>query len=93
MNDLVLTYIHVGLIKEFVDLQEERVKIDETAMGLEHPDTLRSMAVLASGYLAVGRISEGEELQRKVVEATRNSLGDEHPSLYAEREWTCITTQ
>jgi hypothetical protein len=48
-------------------------------LGPEHPDTLTSMANLASTYRNQGRWTEAEELDVQVMETTRRVLGPEHP--------------
>ena len=48
-------------------------------LGLEHPDTLDSMANLASTYRNQGRWKEAEELFVQVMETSSRVLGVEHP--------------
>ena len=48
-------------------------------LGKEHPDTLTSMANLASTYLHEGRWDEAEKLQVQVMETSLKVLGAEHP--------------
>ena len=48
-------------------------------LGPEHPDTLTSMANLASTYWNQGRWMEAEELEVQVMETRRRVLGPEHP--------------
>ncbi len=49
-------------------------------LGLEHPDTLTSMANLASTIWDQGRWKEAEELEVQVMETRKRVLGLEHPS-------------
>jgi Tetratricopeptide repeat len=49
-------------------------------LGQEHPDTLTSMANLASKYRNQGRWKEAEELEVQVKETRKRVLGQEHPS-------------
>jgi tetratricopeptide (TPR) repeat protein len=44
-----------------------------------HPDTLISMANLASTYRNQGRWKEAEELEVQVMETRERVLGEEHP--------------
>src|SRR5204863_55681 len=46
----------------------------------EHPDTLTSIANLASTYWNQGRWEEAEELEVQVMETSSRVLGTEHPS-------------
>src|SRR5438045_4448382 len=45
---------------------------------MEHPDTLMSMANLASTYMNQGRWKEAEQLEVEVLEARKKVLGTEH---------------
>lgn len=51
----------------------------ERVFGLGHPDTLESMANLASTYESQRRWEEAEELESQVVESYKKVLGWEHP--------------
>ena len=48
-------------------------------LGDDHPDTLKSMANLASTYRNQGRWKEAETLQVVVMEKRKQVLGDDHP--------------
>jgi hypothetical protein len=48
-------------------------------LGQEHPDTLTSMANLASTYWDRGRRKEAEDLEVQVIETRKRVLGQEHP--------------
>ena len=48
-------------------------------LGEEHPDTLTSMANLASTYRNQGRWNEAEKLFVKVMDMRKKLLGEEHP--------------
>jgi hypothetical protein len=48
-------------------------------LGEEHPDTLASIANLASLYGSQGRWIEGEELGAQVIVRSKIVLGKEHP--------------
>jgi len=58
-----------------VQVMEARSRV----LGAEHPDTLTSMANLASTYCYQGRWTEAEKLEVKVMEANSRDLGAEHP--------------
>ncbi|WAO90144.1 Hypothetical protein NCS54_00755600 [Fusarium falciforme] len=55
------------------------VEIRTKVLGEEHPDTLTSMANLASTFSNQGRWKEAEELEVGVMETTKRVLGEEHP--------------
>ncbi|RDK41730.1 hypothetical protein M752DRAFT_319773 [Aspergillus phoenicis ATCC 13157] len=52
-------------------------------LGPEYPDTLASMANLASIYWNQGRLKEAEELEVQVLELRKRVLGPEHPDTLA----------
>jgi hypothetical protein len=49
-------------------------------LGADHPDTLTSMANLASTYRNQGRWDAAEELFVQVMEMSKKKLGADHPS-------------
>ena len=59
----------------FVQVMETRKRV----LGEEHPDTLSSIANLASTYRNQGRWKEAEELFVQVMEMRKRVLGEEHP--------------
>ena len=61
------------------DLQLLAVGTRKRVLGEEHPDTLSSMANLASTYRNQGRWKEAEELDVQVMETSSRVLGEEHP--------------
>jgi putative hemolysin len=55
------------------------METSKTVLGAEHPDTLTSMANLASTYHNQGRWNEAEKLEVQVMETRKTVLGAEHP--------------
>ena len=55
------------------------IETRKKVLGAEHPDTLTSMANLASTYRNQGRWKEAEELEVQVMEVSKKILGEEHP--------------
>lgn len=53
------------------------------ALGVEHPDTLRSMANLAAVFLKQGHLGKAEELGLAVLKARKRVLGAQNPSTLA----------
>ncbi|KAJ6126484.1 hypothetical protein N7523_002096 [Penicillium sp. IBT 18751x] len=51
----------------------------KTKLGVDHPDTLTSMANLASTYRSQGRWEEAEQLFVQVMETRKMKLGVDHP--------------
>jgi hypothetical protein len=61
------------------ELQLQAVETLKRVLGQEHPDTLTSIANLASTYRNQGRWKEAEELEVQVMETRKRVLGQEHP--------------
>ena len=57
----------------------EVLEIEKRDLGTDHPDTLTSMANLASTYWNQGRWDEAEELFVQVIETSKTKLGADHP--------------
>jgi hypothetical protein len=71
----------------FIEVAERQKKV----LGAEHPDTLTSMANLASTYRNQGRWKEAEELEVQVIETRKRVLGEENPDTLtsmANLAWT-----
>ena len=66
----------------YVSGSNRELQVMETSkriLGEEHPDTLTSMANLASTYRNQGRWKEAEELEVQVMDVRKRVLGEEHP--------------
>jgi tetratricopeptide (TPR) repeat protein len=74
-------YFEEGLWKEAEELQVQAMETRKRVLGEEHPDTLTSMANLASTYWNQGRWTEAEKLDVQVMETRKRVLGEEHPSM------------
>jgi hypothetical protein len=68
-----------GRYKAAGELFVQVMETTKRVLGDEHPDTLTSMANLASTYRNQGRWNEAEKLEVQVMETTKRVLGDEHP--------------
>jgi hypothetical protein len=53
--------------------------MSKRVLGDDHPNTIATIANLASIYRDQGRGKEAEELGVQVVETSKKVLGDEHP--------------
>ena len=60
-------------------------------LDMEHPDTLISMANLASTYRNQGRWKEAEELYVQVMETRKRVLGGEHPDTLTSMAYLAST--
>jgi tetratricopeptide (TPR) repeat protein len=70
---------HEGRYKESESWCLQVMEIRKIVPGKEHPDTLTSIANLASTYANQGRWKEAEELEVQVMEIRKIVLGEEHP--------------
>jgi Cdc6-like AAA superfamily ATPase len=68
-----------GRYREAEELEVQVMQTTKRVLGDEHPDTLTSMANLASTYSDQGRWREAEELEAQVMQTRKRVLGDEHP--------------
>jgi tetratricopeptide (TPR) repeat protein len=68
-----------GQYKAAEELQVEVMETSKRVLGDEHPDTLTSIANLASTYGDQGRWDEVEELEVEVMKTSKRVLGEEHP--------------
>jgi tetratricopeptide (TPR) repeat protein len=68
-----------GRYNEAEPWQVRMMETSKRVLGDEHPDTLTSMANLASTYSNQGRWTQAEELGVQVMETRKRALGDEHP--------------
>jgi hypothetical protein len=73
------TYRSQGQWKKAEGLEVQAMETRKRVLGLEHPDTLMSMASLAATYREQGRLKEAEKLQVQVVELSKGSSDLEHP--------------
>ncbi|BCR98589.1 uncharacterized protein AKAW2_40272A [Aspergillus luchuensis] len=68
-----------GRWKEAEELEVQVLDLRKRVLGPEHPDTLTSMANLASVYWDQERWKEAEVLEAQVLELHKQVLGPEHP--------------
>ncbi|KAL8815792.1 MAG: hypothetical protein Q9223_005111 [Gallowayella weberi] len=77
--EFALAFSEAGRWKEAEELEVQVMETSQRVLGEEHPDTLTSMANLASTYRNQGRWKEAEELEVQVLEISQRVLGEEHP--------------
>jgi hypothetical protein len=68
-----------GKEDEAEPLKKQVMETRKTKLGPDHPDTLTSMANLASTYRNPGRWDEAETLFVQVMETSKTKLGPDHP--------------
>jgi tetratricopeptide (TPR) repeat protein len=78
-STLGVTYRSLGLYSEAIPLQEKVRDYYLTALGPEHPETLKAMNNLGNSYFDDGRLDEALKLREKVLVLRRKVSGPEHP--------------
>ena len=76
-----------GKLDKAQTLYRRALGIRERTLGADHPDTLASVANLASLLYAQGQLEEAAPLFRRVLEAYERTLGAEHPETLAVRQY------
>jgi hypothetical protein len=82
MNNLALNYTNQGRWKEAEKLGIQVLETRKKALGLEDPETLLSMNVLASTYW-MQRWNKAEELNLQVIETQKRVLETDYPATLA----------
>ncbi|RYP53732.1 hypothetical protein DL768_001332 [Monosporascus sp. mg162] len=72
-------YYDEGRWEEAEKLFVQVMETCQTNLGVDHPDTLTSMANLASTLCKQGRWEEAEKLEVQVIETSKTKLGADHP--------------
>jgi len=79
IDSLSFLLIGQGLWDQAEELEVQALETRKRVLGPEHPDTLISMANLASTYRNQGRWDHAEELEIQALETRKRVLGSEHP--------------
>ena len=72
-------YWEQGQSDEAEGLDVQVLELRKAVLGEKHPDTIRTMANLASTWWQQGRSDAAEELQVQVLELRKAVLGEKHP--------------
>ncbi|KAJ5737117.1 uncharacterized protein N7483_002242 [Penicillium malachiteum] len=67
--------------REAEQLEMQVMGTRKTKLGVDHPDTLSSMANLALTYIDQGRWEEAEQLLVQVIKTYKTKLGVDHPDM------------
>lgn len=78
MNVMGTVYFNLGLYSQAHPLLSRAVEIRARTLGLEHPDTLKTMNNLATTLDDEGRYTEAERLHRQVLGIRSRRLGPDH---------------
>ena len=60
-------------------LYQRALKIDEKALGPDHPDTATALNNLAGLYQSMGDYAKAEPLYQRALKIDEKALGPEHP--------------
>ena len=78
-TNFALVYSGNGNMADAEALEVHVLELRKSTLGLEHRDTLSSMADLASTFCNEGCWTEAEALQLQALELRKSTLGLEHP--------------
>src|SRR5437879_4471997 len=84
-NGLALAYQAAGRTDEAIRVHEATLKIQESKLGPDHPNTLASRVNLAAAYRAAGRLDKAITLGEATLELFTAKLGPDHPNTLASR--------
>jgi tetratricopeptide (TPR) repeat protein/tRNA A-37 threonylcarbamoyl transferase component Bud32 len=85
LDTLGTTYQGLGLYDKAVSLHAKARAVLETALGPDHPDTLRSRHNLAIAYDDAGQAAEAIALHESTLRLREEKLGPDHPDTLASR--------
>jgi hypothetical protein len=79
MSSLANSYHALGRYADALTLREEVLSLDKAKLGVDHPDTLKSMNNLANSYAALGRDADALKLRKETLALRKSTLGPDHP--------------
>jgi tetratricopeptide (TPR) repeat protein len=79
MMNIANSYYRLARHADAVKLHEETLSLKKAKLGLDHPDTLKSMMNLATVYDRLGRHEEALKLQEETLALRKAKLGPDHP--------------
>ena len=85
LNTLGTTYMGLGLYDRAVPIYTQACRVQEAALGPDHPDTLQSRNDLGEAYRRTGRLPEAVALQEATLKRREATLGPDHPDTLGSR--------
>jgi tetratricopeptide (TPR) repeat protein len=79
MGNLAMAYRDARKLDLALPLHEESLTLTKAALGLDHPDTLRSMNSLALAYGSAGKLDLALPLFEETLKLRMAKFGPEHP--------------
>ena len=83
LNNLAGLYREQGKYAEAEPLYQRALKIDEKALGPDHPDVAIRLNNLAELYRAQGKYAAAEPLLQRALKIWEKALGPDHPDVAA----------
>jgi tetratricopeptide (TPR) repeat protein len=78
LNNLAVLRFDQGRYQESVDLQQQSIRVWETALGNEHPSLVPPLNNLATTYLKMSRFDDAERTLRRAINVCGKTLGEDH---------------
>ena len=75
MANLAKAYTGAGKLDQALSLAEETLKLMKANLGLEHPNTLSTMAILAGVYQKAGKLDQALPLAEETFRLMKAKLG------------------
>lgn len=79
LNQEIVRLYQAGRYAEAVPMAEKLVRLNEKALGPEHPNTATNLNNLAELYFSMGDYARAEPLYQRALKIREKALGPEHP--------------
>jgi tetratricopeptide (TPR) repeat protein len=83
--DIARVYYYQGQYQDAEGVLREVLEVRDKALGLNHPDTLRTRRVLAIALIGEGKYADAETEYNALMPLTEKVLGQEHPDTLMTR--------
>ncbi len=81
ISNMAMVYYENAKYKEAEPLMKRALKIDEAALGKDHPNVATDLNNLAALYKATNRLKEAEPLMLRALKIDEASFGKDHPKV------------
>ena len=78
-----VTLLQQGRYSEAAKVADKALKVAEKTFGINHPEVVVSMNIMAAVYQAQGKYAEAEALYKRSLEIDEKALGKDHPRVTA----------
>ncbi|KAH7389980.1 P-loop containing nucleoside triphosphate hydrolase protein [Pyrenochaeta sp. MPI-SDFR-AT-0127] len=83
--------VEIGNINDAITFAVKSLEVRKNVLGLEHGESLLSMAMAGLAYKLGGRWNEAEELEEQVLETRKKNLGIDHPDTLVSMNNLAVT--